>query len=611
MNDSPYYFAAFEGTPLSVFSRCCVKETTMELDPVLVAGTIDTDSINYMAGNIEGIWPATLIATLSPYRRKPHTPSGHGGIPEEEWCGIRASSIRSEATTAPARSNPLYSKHLDQLCHWKVLTELPEYNVGNRVWSRFFEVAKKDGTARAIFDCRGINALAAEPPPLRLVDPEVLFKLLGFFKDPSMATADFRHFFYQIVLPSQVRHWFSVGSHRGKAFEMDVFPMGFSWSPLVGQAVTMSIVHEACRGVWRVEDPDPGTASPPPFWILRNNTNKIVAFIIGYYDNVMTIAVNAVVRDQIMSRFVGVCGSSGAALKGDITATSKAGDTIEFLGLDVAVRDHIPSWRHCAANKSRWVEMTHPTTYRALAEWLGVATWNWLVSGKDLGTMTLALRMASTVGRMCPDAHQWDTPVDDAMVAAKDISTLISALRAELALGMQVRKVVSAQPSQVVYIATDATLLKGAFIIYEDVGDVKQNTTMMLDWKEEQMSNRSINWYETKTALRSIDHLLRVRPLPINAEVRICVDNSTCRFALSKGYFSGCDELNNEVVAMKERLRDLGVTLHVVQVKSRLQAADEATRGRETDPLKLQYCLDRMRRSGSLLEWMKPVRSRE
>ena len=97
-----------------------------------------------------------------------------------------------------------------------------------RIYASYFEVD------RAILNCKTLNLSVSRPPSLSLPSLEDIFALVSFFPLSSAVccTADFRHYFYQIPLPTIVRHLFSVQCQSVLA-ELKAFAMGFSWSPFV------------------------------------------------------------------------------------------------------------------------------------------------------------------------------------------------------------------------------------------------------------------------------------------------------------------------------------------------------------------------------------------
>ena len=103
-----------------------------------------------------------------------------------------------------------------------------------RIYASYFVVDKTETLSRAILNCKTLNLSVSRPPSLSLPSLEDIFALVSFFPLSSAVccTADFRHYFYQIPLPSIFRHLFSVQCKSVLA-ELKAFAMGFSWSPFV------------------------------------------------------------------------------------------------------------------------------------------------------------------------------------------------------------------------------------------------------------------------------------------------------------------------------------------------------------------------------------------
>ena len=110
-------------------------------------------------------------------------------------------------------------------------------------WNTFFKVPKACGTkARAIFNCKAINEACERPPPFELAKVSAILELIG--ESTYFASLDFRHYFYQLGIPSEVKEMFRVGTPSDR-FRLAVLPMGFSWSPFIAQGVTMALLAEA------------------------------------------------------------------------------------------------------------------------------------------------------------------------------------------------------------------------------------------------------------------------------------------------------------------------------------------------------------------------------
>ncbi len=67
-----------------------------------------------------------------------------------------------------------------------------------------------------------------------------------------------------------------------------------------------------------------------------------------------------------------------AILKGDIVVST---GSVEMLGIDFRSTGHQGWWRHCEANRNKWTLLHSARTLRELASLVGIAFWDWAVSG--------------------------------------------------------------------------------------------------------------------------------------------------------------------------------------------------------------------------------------
>ena len=147
-----------------------------------------------------------------------------------------------------------------------------------RSFASVFQVPKNEEVDRAIINCKLINLGFAKPPPLSLAEIGTLLGLVKYFDDATIATADIRHFFWQLQMPEKDGHRFSVFT-RGKRYQCAALPMGWSWSPWVAQAIAGLVVAEAAAKMCRkfethgcAATPRPETFSTPSPWTTRQQS---------------------------------------------------------------------------------------------------------------------------------------------------------------------------------------------------------------------------------------------------------------------------------------------------------------------------------------------------
>ena len=71
---------------------------------------------------------------------------------------------------------------------------------------------------------------------------------MGGWKNPFMATADYKNHFYQFPIPSVVRPFFAILC-KGVNFVMKVLAMGYKDSPLIAQGASCAFLYHA-RKAW-------------------------------------------------------------------------------------------------------------------------------------------------------------------------------------------------------------------------------------------------------------------------------------------------------------------------------------------------------------------------
>jgi hypothetical protein len=423
------------------------------LDRIEVARSVKMNKIlEWHDAAVEGVFMRPLLRScLAP----------EGG----SWCGLEAPTELPSLRPAPASAHP----DLDRLLEWGVMEETTAPTTFPGMV--FFSVPKKDGSTRAIMDCREINRLVGVPPALKLIEKEQLFFLLRFFRDPFFATGDLRHWFYQLSLPPEVREAFTLRVNR-RTRRMTCWPMGFSWSPIVAQAITMIILREAAvRAGFSVDGVK--EESPPPYWVVRSGAKrKIVAFLIGYYDNILIISGNEWTRDNLTSAVKSACKDAGAELKGEIV-TSK-GET-EMLGLRFRSANWRVWWEHAAENKARWAQAKPPVTYRDMAGLIGVILWDWSVRGSPLGAVRDTIAAAEEIGAICSFSEKWDAKLDTPELqasAARLLSRVLDISRKP----EEERQLPLMRFEHRMYLATDAMKERGAGITMSNTDEVTYPT---------------------------------------------------------------------------------------------------------------------------------------
>jgi hypothetical protein len=89
-----------------------------------------------------------------------------------------------------------------------------------------------------------------------------------------------------------------------------------------------------------------------------------------------------------------------------------------MLGVCFRSDGHRVWWRHCEANRNKWAGPQPAQSLRDLASLVGIALWDWAVSGAALGAMRPVTRLAEEIrilGAQETTAHVWDHPIPKAL----------------------------------------------------------------------------------------------------------------------------------------------------------------------------------------------------
>ena len=472
-------------------------------------------------------------------------------------------------------------------------------NYMNRIFHRFFTVPKGNGiVARIITSCKGINKYCKKCEFLRFPSIGDLFRILAFFRDPCMATSDFRHWFFQIPLPAIARKLFSV--HSGDMVgEIQAWPMGFSWSPFTAQSTSMCICAIAILNCGLFPYFPDHEKLLPPFWIIKNHIGAVVAFIIIWYDNILIVAGNKRVRENLVNQLTFVGEQIHAIWKVDSPESKpfkESQNTVDFIGMSFTTQSGTVSWTHLESNRKRWTtsmiskkQHSKLLTWRDISEILGICIWDWWVSGNNRSQIKLVLKTAQATGKLCAIASDWDKI---STVKPEDTLTLINMVidLAEDATPKR-REMSNATQSNsftegiVVIACSDAMAIRGAGITFTPEG--KEINHSLYVWNDDEIP-QSINWRETSATIRTV--LWIVANNPRCAQILLGVDNSTAFAALSRHIFATDEELQQELDNMFLVLDAKNISLFPCQIPGIILAADEPSRGLKALKHKMVEC---------------------
>jgi hypothetical protein len=100
-----------------------------------------------------------------------------------------------------------------------------------------------------------------------------------------------------------------------------------------------------------------------------------------------------------------------------------------------------------------------------------------------------------------------------------------------------------------------------------------------------------INVKETRAGIETI-RAVRREDRRRNILLKLAVDNVTARKALALGFYPREKELSAELWQLHKELSDAGWILEVVYCPGDFQPADEPSRGKQVDEMKVRRCID-------------------
>lgn len=339
-----------------------------ELDPIPpeIVGTVDTRRLRSCACN--AAWATEVVGLLVGRLR-----------PEES--GLTAPSV---GVYCPEAIRPLVECGL-----------LEPHKGRVRAACGLFTIAKKNGKMRVIFDARPANALTKRHhTPFSLFS---LDELLGAWQvtGGEVTVVDYRHFFYQLPLPTCWRDYFVIreGSRRWRPTAVT---MGWQDAPVLAQTVTWLIAmhrepQEKDLGLRLVHD---GNILPKYAQIV-DSLAVLVGYLFVLLDGIAVMSASQEVHTLWTRRILRNSAIFRVAVK-EVTRNT-------FCGVEFDDRQGAKLWKP-EASLGPW---TSPTTRRDVAKRLGMLLWQMRVLQVELLDEGPIMRLYSRIGS---DQRVWDEP---------------------------------------------------------------------------------------------------------------------------------------------------------------------------------------------------------
>ena len=499
----------------------------------------------------------------------------------------------------------VYEEHLKCLVEWKVYRNV-EAGVPLH-FARYFAVPKASvpPVARTIFNGASFSKSCQVPPPIHLPDVAVVLKFLADTfrgRKYSAITADIRHWFHQIRLHADISKYFglcymkrdSKSSNLCRRIFLlaNVLPMGWSWSPFIAQSLSFLLLLETARRCGLNIDAYTNCSELPPFLCWPNFV------IILWYDNVGVFGADENLVRQFYRQLKAVFNEFSVILKeGEFYTAAelqvKESDpstdcdpqkdehrVASYLGLEFGWRGKRQRggtiefvWRHLKKKTIRWATYAKrtPLTPRDVAAAVGIAVWDCHISLRSLLHIEAdieLLRLAGSAARR----SSWDTADKQLNTEVKSLD--ISALLDRVLGGAFTWRTSEPTPSNEVIIASDASKLKWAYLIYKD-GFIESASNNGF-WNANLLVAH-IFVKELTAAIWAIEKVLDTTTQP--TRIIIATDNSATAAVLRRMYSTTAigRELTQRIM---QRLADQRCVLEVIQVKSEENPSDAPTRSK-------------------------------
>ena len=474
-------------------------------------------------------------------------------------------------------------------------------------YSSYFCVMKTAALARSIFNGKRLSTQSPTPENVNLIDTWRLCPTIQEFLEAQEAHkrechvygGDFRHWFHQIPTPSWLQQLFGIRAHvpaswTGKKKKADrngnvkedvvwrALPMGWSWSPVLAQAVAWSYLTYRCDAqepCFFDEDAFRGNRLPTTIRVRNPETGEFCGFATVYYDNFLIMCTDGNLLNQIRARLLRnsellqVLIKEGSEIHcNKATFCSKGFDYlgVHFQGVRKRDRDasggtigsrsglitgiewyptKTEEWEKGASSINQRIRTRQEITLREAATLIGQAVFALTMAPQGLRRTPQApalLRAAREVGILAHQRKDWDSLVQDAPSWLEDISSIWEAALQLSERGKHYRATFGSDqgfkaPTFRHILTTDASTSTGlgwASFLYDEAGLTEETEQHVCGGRNLEAFERDQDIYilEVKAALEG----LRAWCLKNPGSERVClvVDNSGAAFTLRNGYTS-------------------------------------------------------------------------
>ena len=442
-----------------------------------------------------------------------------------------------------------YNGHRQELVAAGLLEPLGERTVLH--YSGYFAVMKDAERSRSIFNGKKLSERCDVPASVNLIDiRELVTKIVahgvggrqsqGYF----VVMGDFRHWFHQIPAPEWMRSLFGMdfGEER---YRWTSIPMGWSWSPLLAQAMAWAFLS------YREGDESPLLDESLlkqnytlPRWVPVSG-----GFVTVYYDNFFVLTNDVDVARAWEARILLNAERLRVAIKAG-TLTLLTNDDIEGKGFDfLGVRFQTKGrkrpfaitvepkkgkdWRDSLGQRD-----SPAGTFREAASWVGKGIFAMACCGKGVSRQRRGrelILLASELGRA--HQNQWNSPTPAALWerTAETCRTVFK--EAIFTTEFRAERARRSQPRPEIVVATDSSGRGYGWVSFV------QDTESLQPLKEGCATNKGIwhgNWEHEHIFLKELECAVRAyrawkTELP-DSRIILVIDNSAAYYAIRNAF---------------------------------------------------------------------------
>jgi len=497
-------------------------------------------------------------------------------------------------------TNVVFAGCLAMLLAWRLLEDVTDRHVQLLCFFTFFTVAKSNGKLRAIFDCRALGRVCADPPRIRLAPIPEAMQEAAKIGARYMVSCDLKHYFFQLSLPSEAQRLFGCRCDS-RYYVSNVVAMGFSWSPAWSMMATLLLImhidvvagHDTDRLGVRIKEirkcPHvPGTIN------LYDKRGKKCGLIVIYYDNIGIFVRDRKLAYDWVSRLRSNAKHFGHRFKEmevayaqgvhDVIKFDDDGNPmpeicrpeafISFLGVevDMCCDGHVFRWRHSATKLEKWLKLFNdsPSTAREVARIIGILMWNSMIHLSPLAEISAEVDVLRDIASMMQNKADWDKELErPPQRLSKDV---VERWRVTLAVNPWI-SVEHLTTARTVYLASDGTETSIAGVLLSDQG-------VIADSFGKQLPKSHVYIKEVLAAYMTILWAHSLLPRYEGwSEYRIAIDSTSAAAAVGRCYSSN-PGVNKMLLHMWKFARENKIVIRPVDIFTDWNVADNPSRNR-------------------------------